>query len=168
MKIKRFFTKTKIKLVLLKFALYKFLGNFIPYFKNQLNMLLVELKENIKNILNSILEEKFNKKFIIENISDSYIDEQYDNIFHDNTSNVKYSGDNVDKSKLCFVMNMKHHGLPIKVTVIYLEKSLSIKFKTPDVGTDVFDDCKLVENILYEEKERIIETFNTYKLSHKN
>ncbi|MFQ2998483.1 hypothetical protein [Elizabethkingia anophelis] len=57
MNIKRLSTKTKMKLVLLKFALFKFLGKFIPYFKNKFMGFInkKDISENVRSSLNSIL-----------------------------------------------------------------------------------------------------------------
>jgi len=65
MNIKRFITKTKMKLVLLKFALYKFLGNFITSFKNKFMEFKTErYYNNFKNEFNRILQESEFKKRI--------------------------------------------------------------------------------------------------------
>lgn len=48
---------------LTKFALYKFLGNFIPYFKNKLYMILDKIDKNIEDILTIYINN--NNKFVV-------------------------------------------------------------------------------------------------------
>lgn len=68
MDIKRFFIKTKAKLVLLKFVLYKFLGNFIPHFKKKLMNIIKkdEITERIGLEIAEILESSISPVTIIK------------------------------------------------------------------------------------------------------
>ncbi|WP_060873111.1 hypothetical protein [Myroides odoratus] len=155
-KIKRHFVLTKI-------ALYKFLSKFIPYFKNKLYMSSIILKNKIEEEINLLLKNEFNGKFKLEDISSSYINPEYENIFINSTSRVGYKHNNyVESAKLCFVMNMKHTNLKIKVSVIYLDNNLEIKFQVPETNTSVFDDCKIFEQIIKDNKNIINDAFRTY------
>ncbi|EHO05418.1 hypothetical protein HMPREF9714_03356 [Myroides odoratimimus CCUG 12901] len=159
MSLKRYFTLRKI-------ALYKFLGKFIPYFKNKLYMSLLNLKESIKNEINSVLKDEFKGGFYIKDVSDSTIDKEYVNIFDgDCGSSMEYGINRLRSAKLCFIMNMLHNNLPIKVTIIYFENDFEIKFKVPEVSTKVFDDCKMVENLLIDKKHLLLKAFNSYSMN---
>lgn len=49
----------------LKFVMYKFLGKFMPYFRNKLLMLLEEVQKNIEDNLNDFIRRRYNGYFEI-------------------------------------------------------------------------------------------------------
>lgn len=133
MKIKRFFTKTKMKLVLLKFALYKFLGKFIPYFKNKFMGTEYDVQDLLLKRLNDYLRmeyqispftitkglvtlpkvENFDKSPYIINFDIKYKDK----IFHLKISHLRTTYD-VDY-EITFMQNINYGSELMEITKFY-------------------------------------------------
>ncbi|KAA5533972.1 hypothetical protein [Paenimyroides baculatum] len=146
----------------LKFAIYKFLGKFIPYFKNKLLfMTLIRLKEDIKERLNDILKEKF-KGYILA--TDVLFDCSNDDEVK--TSMAKYNIDNtIKESKLNYSILFNCNNANVfDIIIYYCENDIKLKYKIKqEVTSEELDNFKEVEKCLLENKDFLISKFEVFR-----